>query len=202
MRSDRHAARLVSLALAALGGACYDTHEELDDFIERTEPLRVPPEAGECFGPVDLTGRYLMGVAVTLGPDKPIKLDAQYTVDTTTSPWTLSVTATLLAVADGAPVGDPIEATSPIESDGSFTLDFGSVFVPAAANSIVAGLDVTATLVLEGCTSTETFACGIANGAITAPVQQPIDGSTWGLVAAPDGTEPKTLTVVGACPAE
>lgn len=196
---------LTALALLLASPAvpsCYDTHEELDDFLERTEPLRKAPEPGECFGPVDLSGRYLMSVAVTLAPDKPIRLDATFTVDTSVTPWVLSVTANTLAVADGKPVGPGLAATSPIAEDGTFSLDFGSVEVVGAANTIVADLAVTATLVMDGCTSTETFACGIANGALTAPVQQPIDGSTWALVPVPEGGDPGALAVVAVCPAE
>lgn len=202
--SPRRAASLLVVTLLVAPGAagCFDTHAELDDFLERTEPLRKAPEPGECFGPVDLSGRYLMGVAVTLGPDKPIRLDATFTVDTSATPWVLSVTARTLAVADGTPVGPELAATSPVADDGTFSLDFGTVEVVAAANTIVADLAVTATLVLSGCTSTETFACGIANGALTAPVQQPIDGSTWALVPVPDGGDPGALAVVAICPSE
>lgn len=193
---------LASVAFGPLAVGCFDTHAELDDFLERTEPLRKAPEPGECFGPVDLSGRYLMSVAVTLGPDKPIRLDATFTVDTDADPWTMSVTARALAVADGTPVGPELAATSAIAADGTFSLDFGSVELVAEANTIVAGLGVTVSLVMDGCTSTETFACGIANGALTAPVQQAIDGSTWALVAVPEGSEPGSLTIVAACPAE
>jgi len=189
---------VIAGALSSAG--CFDTHAELDDFLERTEPFRVAPEPGECFGPVDLSGRYLMAVAVTLGPDKPILLDATFTVDTAVTPWTLSVTAQTLTVADKQPIGPEIAATSPIADDGTFSLDFGSVEVVAPANTIVPDLAVTAVLVMDGCTSTATFACGIANGALTAPVQQSIDGSTWGITTVPAGSEPKDVTVVALCP--
>ncbi|MFO0749950.1 MAG: hypothetical protein U1F43_30420 [Myxococcota bacterium] len=192
---------LFAFAVLATSSACFDTQDEFDKFLSRSEPFRSEPVAGECFGRVDLSGRYLFGAAVALDPSKPIRFDSTFTVDSSSDPWQLTVTLHSLTVTEGTPVGETFQATSPVASDGTFALDFGTIVVPGAADPLVPA-DVTTTLVVKGCTSTPVFACGNLEGDISKPVQQTLTGSTWALVTAPAGTEPGTLPVVAACPAK
>jgi len=189
---------LSCMALAGLVfAACYDTQEELDDFVERTETLRIVPSAVSCEAPFDVSGRYVFGVATSLDKTKPLRFDATFAVDTDASPWTLTITATAMAVADGTLVGDVVTASGPIGMNGAFTIDFGTITVPAEANPI-APATVKATLVLEGCTRSEELACGIVEGDIIT-IHASLEGSTWGIVPVPDGGDPAALTIVKEC---
>lgn len=190
--------RLAFIITLALGG-CYDTQDELDDYIERSEPFRIEPGAVPCEEPFDVSGHYVFGVATSLDRTKPLRFDAVYDVDTTVEPWTITITSQAMAVADGALVGEVKIATGEVASNGTFRVDFGEITVPIPANPILPA-EAKATLVLEGCTRAETFVCGIVEGKLTAPVEVPLAGSTWGLVPIPADVDPATLLLVTQCP--
>ncbi len=193
------------LSSTSIISGCPDTQAVFDDYVDRSEPFRVVPVTGECEGPVDVSGRFLLGAAVAVDPSKPIRFEADFTVDGDT----LTVGIRALAVAgnaagtpDGQPVGERYEAIGTIDAeDGSFVLDFGTIVVVAAGNPILPA-DVTADLLLEGCTASETFSCGVLSGAITSPAQLPLDGSSWAVTRWDTGVGLETLTLVTGCPSE
>lgn len=194
--------------LALVGGAmaaCPDTMGEFDEFVERSEPYRVLPVAGECTAPIDLSGSYLLGAAVVVDPVKPLRFKLDLTVDL----GGLEIEGALQAIASppnngatpaGTLVGEVYTASAPLDgSDGGFALDFGTIVVPAEANPILPA-PVTANMTLDGCTSTPTSACGAIEGEITAPVTLPLAGSTWAIVPLPAGVDPMTIELESACP--
>lgn len=193
---------------ALVGGAmtaCPDTMGELDEFIEHSEPYRVLPVAGECTAPIDLSGSYLLGAAVVVDPVKPLRFKLDLAVDLEG----LEIEGVLQAIAvppnngataPGTLVGEVYTASAALDgADGGFALDFGTIVVPAEANPILPA-PVTANLLLDGCTSTPTSACGAIEGDITAPVALPLAGSTWAIVPLPAGVDPMTVEVDSACP--
>jgi len=199
-------ASLLSLALGGFGLAgCPDSRSEFDEFLDKSEPFRVVPTAGECLGPVDLSGTYLMGAAVAVDLTKPIRFKMVLAVDLTASTIQASLQAVAAppnngATAVGTLVGEVYTATTPLDADdGSFSLDFGSIIVPVEANPILAAA-VTAEFALEGCTSTPTASCGIVVGDITAPAAIPLAGSTWAVTPLAEGADPGTAALLVACP--
>lgn len=184
---------------------CPDTAGVFDDFVDRSEPFRKAPSAGECGGPVDLSGTYLQGVEVAIDRTKPLRFKVDVDIDLTANTITYAMQA--LAVPPnngdtppGTPVGEIYTATSPIApADGKFTLAFGTIIVPAAANPILPAA-VTADLTFDGCTSTPAFSCGTIKGEITDPAKLPLDGSSWGLAPLADGVDPMSITLVSSCP--
>ncbi len=186
-----------ALALTLLTG-CPSPEARLDEFLAASEPFRVVPTESQCDTRVDITGDYLLAVAAILGPDSPILFDASLTVDTTGEPWQLSASLTPLD-EQRAPVPPALEGTAELGEDGSFVLDFGEVILPGTANPILPGLDVTTTLIFEGCTLSATVGCGNVDGMISVPVGVPLVGSTFGVV--PIGAEGVAdLEPVSVCP--
>ena len=194
---------LVMSGLALAG--CPDSQSEFDEFLDKSEPFRVVPTAGECLGPVDLSGTYVMGAAVVVDPVKPLRFKLQLTVDLAAGKIDGSLQAVAVppnngATAPGTLVGEVYTVSADLDrDDGSFSLDFGSIVVPVEANPILPA-PVTAAFALEGCTSTPTASCGIIVGDITSPAAIPLAGSTWAITPLPDGADPFTLELATACP--
>jgi len=190
---------------ASLFGGCPDTQSVFDDYVDRSEPFRVVPVTGECEGPIDLSGRFLLGAAVAVDPSKPIRFEADFEVDgdsLTVGIRAIAVAGNVSGTPDGEPVGERYEAVGTIDAeDGSFTLDFGAIVVVAAGNPILPA-DVTADLVLDGCTASETFSCGVLSGAITSPAELSLEGSSWAVTRWDTGVALETLTLVTGCPSE
>jgi len=199
-------------ALAAVGlmgvaslTACPDPKGRLDDWFGRSEPLRKIPSAGECVGISDISGSYLLGVAVSIDKSKPLrfKLDVTVNVDAGTIDATMQPIAAPPnngATEPGTLVGEKFTASSPIDpAAGTFSLDFGGVDVPLEANPIIA-VPAAADIALVGCTATPESSCGLVDGKLTKPIDQSIEGSTWAIVPLPDGTNPISIELVTACP--
>lgn len=187
------------VALAALTtSACVDPAGRLDDFFEASEPFRLSVVIGPCQGRVDITGDFLLSIATVIKPISPILFDATFVIDKGAEPWTIDVTMTALAVEGRAPVGDPLRATSTVDADGTFDLDFGEVTIGGAANAILPGVDAIATLTLSGCTNGIGFSCGTVDGGIVSPATLPLIGSTYGAVGV-DG-DLATAEPMAQCP--
>lgn len=191
-------ARRALLVLAALGTTtCVDPAGRLDDFFEASEPFRLSVVIGPCQGRIDISGEMLLAIATVIRPTSPILFSATFDIDKTVEPWTIDVTMTPLAVEDRALVGEALHATSTVDADGTFDLDFGPVTIGAAANPIIPA-DVKAGLTMAGCTNGIGFSCGTIDGGITSPVALPLLGSTYGAVGV-DG-DLATAEPVAQCP--
>lgn len=197
--------RALACAVPALLSGCPDTMGQFDEFIDKSDPYRVAPVAGECTGPIDLSGSYLLGAAVIVDTQKPLRLTLDLAVDLDAGTiegdlQPVAVPPNNGATAAGTPVGEVYHATAQLDAtDGGFTLDFGTIVVPTEANPILA-TSVTANLKLTGCTSTPTDACGLIEGDITVPTPIPLAGSTWAIVERPEGADLATLAIETACP--
>lgn len=205
MRTFGLKACLVVFAGLALGG-CPDSMGEFDEFIEKSEPFRVVPQAGVCTGPVDLSGSYLLGAVVVVDKTKTLRFKLDLDVDLAGNSISgdlqgIAVPPNNGATAVGTLVGDVYSATAELDpTDGSFSLDFGEIVVPTEANPILATA-VTTTITLTGCTSTTTDACGIIEGQISKPLELPLAGSSWALNPFPD-SDVGGVAVETGCPAE
>ncbi|MGB1274282.1 MAG: hypothetical protein ACPG77_00925 [Nannocystaceae bacterium] len=79
-------------------------------------------------------------------------------------------------------VGDVISFTDiEVKDDGSFFIDFGNTTLVGEANPIT-GTEIVATLTMNGFIQSEDFICGLVNGMLLAPVENTLDGSTFGAV--------------------
>lgn len=182
-RSPVTRARGALVALAAVTTcACVDPAGRMDDFLEASDPFRLSVVIGPCQGRVDVSGQFLLAISTVVKPISPILFDASVAIDKTVEPWTIDVAMSALAVEGRAPVGDALRASSTVDTDGTFDLDFGEVKIVGAANAILPGVDATATLTLSGCTNGIGFSCGTVDGGITSPVTLPLLGSTYGAV--------------------
>lgn len=164
--------------------------------IDTALPDTVDPDA--CAGRLDISGDYLLAVATVMNPSAPLLFFADFAIDTSAEPWGLTVTMQPISHGDRSDVGTAFEATGTIAGDGVFSLDFGEVTIPGAANPVIPGVDVVAALLMGGCTNSLTFNCGNIAGSITTPAQLPLTGSTYGAVALNDDLA--TADIVSACP--
>jgi hypothetical protein len=78
-----------------------------------------------------------------------------------------------------------------VEPDGTFTAELGVLTIPSKTNP-VGSFVLTADVVLDGraCAGAASL-CGVARGAITAPLTLPLDGSTWSMSPGEEGTYPE-----------
>ncbi len=130
----------------------------------RCEPAMLP-EGTEVF---DVSGRHLLAMSPVIWPSEPVYFTAEVLVNGSTSvDFTLQPLERAAYVEGGTavPVGDAWSVRGvPIEADGSFTVDFGSRSLPAAAYPVI---DETIPLSLEDfvltakTTSPDSFCGGI-----------------------------------------
>lgn len=184
-------ARLVSLvAAAALAlAACPDPQGEFDAFGERINQIEDDGEGGtgggeggapaclpQAAGEAD--GQYLFALsAADLNAEKAFALDADV-VTTDAGDGALSLTLTLQPLSktdQSTPVGDPLVFEDlPVNADGTFEWDFGTVTLIEEANPISEGNYVEATLVLTGslCGGDRAdFICGNVTGTVLHPLE-------------------------------
>jgi hypothetical protein len=182
--------------LIAVG--CVDPAGRLEEFYDRSEPLRVTVQTGECVERLDISGDYLLAIATVVNPSAPILFAADFDIDTASEPWGLTLTLQPVSYTDRSNVGTALVAEGTIASDGTFSLDYGEITILGAANPVVPGVDAVAALLLDGCTNSLALSCGNIGGSIIAPAQLPLTGSTYGAVAV-DG-DFATVAPISACP--
>ena len=130
-----------------------------------------------------LTQYYLLSISTKLIPKLPILTLVEFTISTQANPPTISIHAQPLDAKDRrTAVGDPIiGGPYPINSDGSFVADFGTITVPGKANPISGG-DIVTTLILSaqagGLCKPANFICGPVSGMLTAPIAGDLSGGS------------------------
>ncbi len=182
------------LGLVACGSVsgCPDPKSRLADWRERSEEFRKEPEAGECAGIADISGTYLLGVAVVINKSLPLRFKLDIEVDAGGGTIDASMQAYAIPPYNGETVagtlvGEVFTASSAIDSvGGTFRLDFGSVTVPVPANPLLENIAPVADLVLVGCTGSVEGSCGLVEGQITYPTTLPLAGSTWAITPLED----------------
>jgi hypothetical protein len=83
----------------------------------------------------------------------------------------------------------------PINADGTYDLDWGTVTIPGETNPISAS-ELTANVQTSG-SLCGPLACGVANGLVTSPVMLPIDGSAWTMERMSLFVEPPKVNCAG-----
>jgi hypothetical protein len=188
-----------------MGCSTPDPEGRFNQFQDNTDDRRQMSDAGPIEGQrVDFSGNYLLALATSINPTKPIFIETSVTVDTDANTIDFvfqPVKTDRLPPADTedredprTPAGDPITLTGvPFEEDGSFEADMGEVQVNGDANPIT-GSDITATLLLNGTVTSATSFCGAVAGDVSAPITADLVGSTFGAVASDDITTAEIVT--------
>ena len=175
-------AAIAGLLLCASG--CTTAEDEFNAFRERYEPLYPPIVVEGCTGDPctpptapEADGQYLFTLSAALDPTHPVLLDAQVTYDATG----LSITTQAVRADDRTTkIGDVVMlGPFTVAQDGCFQADLPPLDVPGEANPIT-GNPITADVTLIGrlCAPVGFF-CGDITGAVTAPANIPLDGSTF-----------------------
>ncbi|MEW6439963.1 MAG: sialidase family protein [bacterium] len=157
------------------------------------EPPPLPP-GNEVF---DVSGSHLLSLAPVIWPSEPVYFTATLSLAGSSLDFTLQP----LDNASREPVGtaSTLEGV-PVAADGGFTLDFGTLEVPAAAYPVI---DETIPLtlkefVLTGKTASADGFCGYASGYVeilpTPSDIIPLEGSTFGAVRITGPTLPEPIS--------
>lgn len=205
------APKLLLLAGVLTGTGCPspDPERKFDDFLEQTEEEREDAGAMPDFGGAlaDISGTFYLAVAASLAPTLPLQFVTDVTLEIAPdgSGGTMDLTLQPLSLDPGQtltprePVGDPFMfADIPVDAAGTFVLDTGEITLPGAANPI-SGSPIVATIILNGNIQSEDLWCGTADGMVTSPINNPLEGSTFAAVRIEDAANlPDDIVVM--CP--
>ena len=180
--------------LAAVAG-CVDPKGDYDAFGDRlvqdkgtsSSSSSTGAGGGSCTLPMngEADGDYYMLLSAITLPTKPVAFKANLKA-TPASGGGLDVAfkaQALLASDRRTPVGNTLAASSAtVAKDGTFTINYATIVVDPAADSVVANQEIDAdTAVLIGSFCDPTFVCGSVTGNVTKPIPTSLDGSTFTL---------------------
>jgi hypothetical protein len=227
IRLSKRSLFLGLLAFASVGCTTPDPEGTVSDFEARRqasldERARNKPDMGAedplgCAARADVNGAFMLAVDTTIAPGFPLLFEATVTYDGAADPPTISMSLKPLAAADRSVIEPPytvlemtedtplITETAPVNADGTFEIDFGTVSVVGAANGIT-GRDIQATLTASGeIRSTDTICGRIAGDLIypdafdLGPTDLAPNGSTMGLVRV-EGGDYSEIEPLVSCP--
>lgn len=192
-------------AVAALSG-CPDPQATFDEFSTRYDKINGKGSSsastgagGGCSAPMagELDGQFLFSLSANLKPKKAIALLMDVTTTDENGQLMMKLTATPLSGMDHVtPVDAPIDFPAfPINADGTFLAQLGTITVSGEANTITPGSDITATVGLEGsvCAEKPDFLCGNVKGQVTMPITLDLEKpnpSTFTMQRVKDGMTP------------
>lgn len=137
-------------------------------------------------------GQYLLAIATTVDPDKPLQFLATFATDAGS---VLTLTLQPLTLGQGKvttprqPLGAPLQfAGIPIVA-GKFSVDLGTLQFAGPTNPIT-GSDIVAQLSLAAAIADMDLVCGAVDGEVLEPPVGVITGSTFAAVRL---TDPKVL---------
>lgn len=198
MLGFRLSKRMAVVALVALPlVGCPDPDGAADEFLDRTEDNRKVPDAAPAVGFFDASGRYMLAIAASADPSRPVLTDAQVNIDVDAK--TIQIELVALSVMGRMQVGDTLTHDPvPLSDDGEFEINYGEITIDGAADPLVPDAPIVATLIFKGKTNSEMEVCGAVDGQVTMPAMLPLTGSTFGVVPAEDG-EFADLEAMGEC---
>ncbi len=206
MLETRLLATALSTALVAVLAGCPDPDEEFTDFVDRhaaiygNSPSTSGGVGGSCTPPAagELDGEYLFSLVVALSATTPAPLKATLTTMDGAAGLEFTLDMQPLNADDRvSEVGSPFSVGPfPVNADGGFDSDWGTITVPPETNPISAS-ELVAELQVIGRLCPGDFLCGIANGMITSPAPIDITGSTWTMENLATFVEPPKLNCAG-----
>jgi hypothetical protein len=182
---------LLCLFSVVLLAGCPNPSGEFNNFVGRQGAIDLAVEAPDMPGGMfsDITGQFLLTIATSIDPSKPIQFlaDNRVTLNGDGS-GTLDFDVQALSAADRTPVGAKISRTGvPISANGDLELDFGMTMVPGAANPIT-GSDILGDFTLVGVIRSSDRYCGQLRGMLLMPLMLDLTGSPWAAVRVPAGS--------------
>ncbi len=141
---------------------------------------------------IDPTGTYFVTVDTSIAPGTPLLFEGQFVVDTSAEPKTAQLTLIPLTVEGANPIEDlpdrdgdspVISPVVPIDDEGKFEMDLGTVIVTGLANS-VSGSEIEAALAIQGQILGGDFVCGTVTGDLIRPSAFDLVGSTFSMKSA------------------
>ena len=152
----------------------------------------------------DISGTYLLAVAASISPTTPLQFIATVAYNPALQVMGIELQALSLDIGQVTTPREPVGAPAylqdiPVGIGGGFTLDLVGFEIVGAANPIT-GSDIRGDLTLSGTIFTPNLWCGTASGAITAPANIDLTGSTFAAVRI-TATDPASLPteVQAAC---
>jgi hypothetical protein len=180
---------------------CADPGARFGEFQDRVIDGSVTTiDASELDEIPDVTGVFLLGADPAPFPGSVLRFKATTTLTKTAESVTIQLDIQPLHRMTGEPVGDPILMT-PRQAAVSITGEFearAQGVVPGEANAI-SGTPATLDLMMSGIIRNNDYDCGILNGAVVAPLQLDLDGSTFGSIRIPEGASINDLTPIAKC---
>ncbi|MBW2529655.1 MAG: hypothetical protein JRI23_36095 [Deltaproteobacteria bacterium] len=195
----------LSIALVCPLAGCPDPGAEFEEFVDRHADVYGTTVGssgvgGGCALPAvgELDGEYLFSLVVQLSATKPAPLKATLTTAPGATGFEYSLGMQPLSAEDRATeVGAPFTlGPFPVNPDGSFDSDWGTITVPGDTNPISAS-ELVADVQVAGTLCPGDYFCGIANGQVTSPAPIDISGSTWTMESLATFTEPPKLNCAG-----
>jgi hypothetical protein len=174
-------------------GATTAVDDGVDDGVDGGDdgPMAPPPTSG----------MFLLAIDTVINPGLPL----QYRVETKATVTDIELVLQPLSLNQGEtilprePVGEALVASAIPVVDGAFEIDLGEVMIPGEANPIT-GSDIVAEVVLHGMFVSPDAYCGTVTGTVIAPIQAPLDGSTFGAqIVEPDLVGEDLPAPIGAC---
>ncbi len=202
MLNARFTSLVIIYAGCAILGGCTNPRSGLDDFSNRVVDANTDhPDAPMLLDIPDVTGEFLWAMDPSPQPGSIFYYQATLTLTKGTDSTTLMISLQPLNFMTFAQVGDPsVPDPNPVEVSqltGEFTAPVTGD-VPGPANSI-AGIPITASTTFDGVIRTKDFICGDMNGAVIAPINIDLNGSSFGAVRIPDGMGPADVTPIANC---
>lgn len=180
---------------------CADPGARFGEFQDRVIDGSVSTiDASELDEIPDVTGVFLLAADPAPFPGSLLRFKATSTLTKSADSVTIQLDFQPLDRMTGEPVGDLIlttPRTAEVSTTGEFQVRAQGV-VPGPANAI-SGTPATIDLMVMGTIRNEDYLCGILNGAVVAPLQLDLDGSTFGAIRIPDGVAVNDLTPIGKC---
>ncbi len=190
-----------------LGGPCEDKTNCQSGLVCKAEMCSECSSNEDCGGGVcnpdtnlcqansaffDINGFHHVVLSTVVAYDLPLQFAVEIqlgTLDAGTAPIHLEFQPLSLNSGETnnprEAIGDIIIVDTVVNADGTFTADMGIVTVVGEANP-VSGLEIVASVVLEGRIQSEDFWCGQVTGEVMAPIQSGLEPSYFGATRLPD----------------
>lgn len=178
------------LAVALTG--CPSPRGQFEEFVNRQESLDLSVAKRDMPSGMfsDISGKFLLTVATTIDPSKPIQFITENRVTLNgDGSATLDLDIQALSAMGRMAVGNKITRSGQkIAANGDLEIVFGMVMVPGAANPIT-GSDIVADLALVGTIRSADRYCGIIHGMLLMPLMLDLSNSAWAAVRIPASGE-------------
>ena len=194
---------VVTLLAALLANGCGDPRGEFDEFANRVVDAAIIelPDAPILIEIPDITGEFLFAMEPAPDPGKYIMMLGTVVLTVGLGEASLTFTIVPLDLEDRSLAGDPmtVEPTViPVSATGEFEIGVSGI-LPGNSNP-VSGTELEAVMTANSRIVDADFWCGTVDGDVVAPITLSLDGSTFGAVRIPSGTDIMDIELRWRCP--